>query len=146
MTVLYADPSALVRAYFTDEPDHEQLRQILRETTEGVTTCELSRVEYASAVRRAASSGRILDAQGYLDRFDLDASGHPITLLALRSEPILRRAYELVGIHRLRTLDAIHLAVALEDGRAVAAGEELVFVTRDADQATAAHALGLAVR
>lgn len=146
MTALYADPSALVRAYFPDEPEHDQLRQMLLETTEGVATCELARLEYASAVRGAVSAGRILDAQGYLDRFDLHANGRPITLLALRPEPIFRRAYDLVRAHRLRALDAIHLAVALEDGRAVAAGEELVFVTRDADQAAAAHALGLAVR
>lgn len=147
MTVLYADPSALVRAYFPDEPEHDQLRQMLLEGAEGVITSDLSRVEYASAVRSAAGSGRIRDMQGFLDRYDLHTGSEGrITVLALRPEPTLRLAYDLVRAHRLRTLDAIHLAIATEDGRTLAAGDDLVFVTRDEDQATAAKDLGLTVR
>ena len=48
--------------------------------------------------------------------------------------------------HRLRTLDAMHLAVAAEEAPALADEGEVVFVTRDQDQATAAAALGLTLR
>lgn len=147
MTVLYVDPSALVRAYLPDEPEHELLSQMLFEGSDGVATSELSRVEYASAIHAAARSGRLGDPQGFLARFDahIGFEGR-ITVLALRPEPILRLACDLVSEHRLRALDAIHLAVATQDGRTLAGREELVFVTRDADQAATAQELGLSVR
>jgi predicted nucleic acid-binding protein len=70
----------------------------------------------------------------------------PLTLLALRPDPVLELARRLVERHRLRTLDAIHLAVALEDGRRVAGEEQLELVTCDHEQRAAAQAAGLAVR
>ena len=45
----------------------------------------------------------------------------------------------------VRTLDAIHLAVALTDARELAAGEPVSLVTRDKAQAAAAESLGLAL-
>lgn len=147
MTVLYADPSALIRAYLADEPDHAELRAMLLEGADHVISSEIARVEQASAARAAARAGRIEAVGDLLDRFDLHTRSEArITLLVLRPEAILGRAYDLVTAHKLRALDAIHLAVALEDGRTVAAGDELVFVTRDEDQAAAARELGLAVQ
>lgn len=147
MSVLYADPSALVRAYLSDEPEHQELRAMLLEGTHKVVTSEVSRVEHASAIHAAARAGRIANPRGSLDRFDLDIGDEGrVNMLVLRPGPILRLAYDLVSAHRLRTLDAIHLAVALEDGRTAAVGEDLAFVTRDEDQATAARELGLTVR
>lgn len=147
MTVLYADPSALVRAYLGDEAEHEQLRSLLLESKERVITSEISRVEHASAIRAAVAAGRITDVRSYLDIFDRDSGvDRRIALVALHPDPIFRSARELALAHRLRTLDAIHLAVALEDGRTAAVGEDLAFVTRDEDQAAAARELGLTVR
>lgn len=54
-------------------------------------------------------------------------------------------AYELVVDHRLRTLDAIHLAVAVTECPSLAGDEEFVLITRDEDQAEAARKLGMAV-
>jgi len=51
----------------------------------------------------------------------------------------------MVTTHTVRTLDAIHLAVALTDATALAAGEPVVLVTRDQQQAAAARAVGLPV-
>lgn len=147
MTVLYADASALVRAYLPAETDHERLREMLLAGTEKVITSELSRVEHASACRAAARAARVHAFQDLLDRFDAHTRDEGrILLLVLRPQAILPLAYDLVAAHRLRALDAIHLAVALQDGRAVARGDDLAFVTRDADQAAAATALGLTVR
>ncbi|MBA2487996.1 MAG: hypothetical protein H0V36_01580 [Chloroflexi bacterium] len=52
----------------------------------------------------------------------------------------------IVTDHRVPTLDAIHLAVAIEECPALADGEAIEFVTRDRDQAAAAVALRLMVR
>lgn len=147
MTLLYADTSALLRAYFADEPEHSELRAMLLEGEEPVVTTELTRVELASAVRAAATAGRFRRWSGLLARIDADCQEDgPIALLRLRPEVVLPAAYRLVLEHRLRTLDALHLAVALEECPALAGGEDVAFVTRDGDQAAAAEAVGLLVR
>jgi uncharacterized protein len=144
MSLLYADTSALLRAYFVDEPDHETLRAQLLEGEDPVITSEITRVEIASAIRAAARAGRLHQWQDLLARIDADAGEEgPLTLIALRSSVVLPTAHRLVLQHRLRTLDALHLAVALEEAPALADEEGVIFVTRDADQATAAAAVGL---
>jgi len=144
--VLYADSSALLRAYFRDEDDHESLRRLLLESGELVVTSELARVELASAVRSASDAGRIRDRTALERRIEANyGPGGPLILLELDRLTVLPTAHRLVREHRLRTLDAIHLAVALEDARTLADGAAVVLVTRDADQAAAARALGLAV-
>lgn len=126
----------MLRAYLHDEPEHLPLREVLLESGESVFTSEIARVEFGSAVRRAREAGRA--TRWILGQFDADCSAGTVTLLTLRGESVLARAYDIVTEHPLRTLDAIHVAVALE---------ELpdVFVTRDARQARVAAALGLAV-
>lgn len=59
MTLLYADTSALVRAYLADEPDHGSLRERLLEGDEPVVISELARIEMASVIRAAARGGRL---------------------------------------------------------------------------------------
>lgn len=146
MTLLYADTSALVRAYFADEQDHAQLRERLLEGEEPVVTSELARVELASAVRAAAAAGRFRRSAGLLARIDADCEENgPIALLRLRAEAVLPVAHGLVLEHRLRTLDAIHLAVALEECPVIAGNDDIVFLTRDEDQAVAAAAVGFSV-
>lgn len=147
MSLIYADTSALLRAYFADEPDHAQLRAMLLEGDQPVVTTELARVELASAIRAAADSGRLRGARGLLARIDADCGEDgPVALIRLRPEVVLPTAYRHVLEHRLRTLDALHLAVAIEESPGLAGGAAVVFVSRDGDQATAAAALGLAVR
>jgi hypothetical protein len=147
LTLLYADPSALIRAYFSDEPDHERLRMLLLEGDQAVVTSEVARLELASATTAAARGGRLRRPERLLARMDLDcAQGGPIALIRLRPEVVFPAAYRLVRDHRLRTLDSLHLAVALEECPALARDDEVVFVTRDRDQAAAASALGLVLQ
>lgn len=147
MSLLYADTSALVRAYLADEPGHPRLRRLLLEGDEPVVTSELARVEFASAVRAAARSGRLPAWRELLAIFDTHcAEGRPLALLALRPAVVLPKARELVVTHALRTLDAIHLAVVLEECPPLAGEDEVVLVTRDRAQARAARALGVEVR
>ena len=145
MSLIYADSSALVRAYFPDEPDHADMRTLLLEGNEPVVTSEIARLELASAARAASSGGRMSRWSELLARIDLDlAEGGPIGPIGLRPDLILPAAYRLVVEHRLRTLDAIHLAVCVEECPAFAGDDTIIFVTRDREQAAAARALGLA--
>jgi predicted nucleic acid-binding protein len=147
VSLLYADSSALARAYFSDEDDHSELRTMLLEGSEPVVTSEIARLELASAVRSAAIGRRVARYNDLLARIDADfAEGGPIGPIDLRSDVILPAAYRLVVAHGLRTLDAIHLAVCVEDCPAFAGDSAIAFITRDLDQAAVARALGLDVR
>lgn len=146
MTVFYADTSALVRAYFADEPEHRELRARLLEGDEAVVSSELTRLEFASAVSAAARTGRLRKSQLFLDRFDADCSDDgPIALLRLDPEQVFPLAFRLLTEHDLRTLDALHLAVASISARELAGGDSVVLVTRDDRQAAAAATMGLAI-
>ncbi len=146
LPVLYADTSALVRAYFADEPDHDELRSRLIDGVEPVVSSELTLVEFTSAVAAAVRAGRLPAPDVVLDRFDADCGDDgPLTLLRLDTESVLPVARQLVRTHRVRTLDALHLAVALTDATALAGDAVVVLVSRDADQVEAARASGLAV-
>lgn len=146
MTVWYADASVLVRAYAEDETEHAELRQQLLEGSEPVVSSEIVRLEFRSAVRAAARSGRIRDANLVLTAFELDCRADgPTQLIAIEPEVVFGRAIDLLDRHPLRTLDAIHLAVAIEESVVIAPDDDLVFVTRDDRQAEAAEAEGLAV-
>ncbi len=147
MTLLYADTSAIARAYLTDEAGHEQVRTLLFESDNRVVTSELARLELASAIVAASRTGRTPGWEEVLAMMEADnRPDGKIALIALRPGLILPSAFRLVTEHRLRTLDAIHLAVAVEEGPRLAAGEAMEFVTCDRDQAAAARALGLTVR
>jgi predicted nucleic acid-binding protein len=145
VSLLYADTSALVRAYFADEPEHAELSARLLEGGEAVVTSELTRLEFASAVTAAARSGRLRKSRLFLDRFDADCnSDGPIALLRLDPEAVFPLAYRLLTEHDLRTLDALHLAVASTSATALAGDDSVVLITRDDRQAAAATAMGLA--
>ncbi len=139
MSVLYADSSALARIYLGDEPGWQELESLLFQPATPVATSELSGVELAGAAKGAERAGRIDDAEVVLATVDGDFDTQ-IELIQLDSDRILPAARRLVMSFRLRALDAIHLAVALELRDNV--DDDVVFVTRDADQATAAKALG----
>lgn len=146
VALYYADTSALVRAYFADEVDHSLLRELLLEDGNPVVTSEITRVEIASAVRAASSGGRLRRWRALLARIDADCgAGGPVMLLALRLDLVLPAARSLVLDHGLRTLDALHLAVAIEQCPILVDDGEITFVTRDRVQAAAAEALGFLV-
>lgn len=143
MSIRYADTSALVRCYLVDEDEHKRLRGLLLEGRETVVTSEITRVELASALHSAARCGRLRRPDWLLARVDADCGPEgPIALLALDAGTVLPRARQLVVDHPVRTLDAIHLAVAATTVTELAAGEPLEFVTCDQRQAQVADTLG----
>ena len=147
MKVLYADTSAVVGAYLSDEAEHVALKELLFSRVHSVLTSELTRVEFASAATAAMRLGRISDHLGLLRQFDHDtATGGHFGVIPLAPHRILPAARRLVlENHPLRTLDAIHLAVALYEVSALTGGEPAVMVTRDRRQADVAKANGLSV-
>jgi predicted nucleic acid-binding protein len=144
----YADTSALLCCWLPgeDRTDGARLRELLLGGAEPVVTSELTRLEVASAVHAAARAGRLRRTDGVLRSADRDwGPGGPVALLALRAADVLPAARQIVLDHPVRTLDAIHLAVATTTATELAAGDPVVFVTRDGRQADAARALGLPV-
>jgi uncharacterized protein len=146
VTLLYADTSAVIRAFLPDETDHAELRKLLLEGVDPVVTSELTRVEFASALSSAVRAGRVPDTSPVLAAFDRYCGEEgPITVIPLAPRVVMPAARHLVTAHPLRTLDALHLAVALQSAVKIAAGEAVAMVTRDHRQAAAAGAQGLAV-
>lgn len=145
MSLLYADTSALARAYLPDEPDHAALRDLLLESTSAVVTSELATVELAAAMAAAERAVRIADAEAVMLRIDADLAGDPVALLALNPPTVFPVARRLIDAHSLFAVDAIHLAVALVDARAYAEEGDVVLVTQDRRQEAAARAEGLEV-
>jgi predicted nucleic acid-binding protein len=134
-----------VRAYIVDEAEHAQLRATLLEGDLTVVTSELTRLEFASAVSKAARAARIRQPRRFLDRFDKDCRPNgPISLLRFEAS-VLELGHTLIVQHDLGALDAIHLAVASITAAELAAPDPVVFVTRDRRQSRAAEALGLQV-
>lgn len=126
MSGAYLDASALVKLAVT-ELETAALRRYLRRHPQRFTN-RVAVVEVTRAVRRLPTSRAA----------PVDAAFDGVTVVDL-DPPIASRA-GLVEPATLRSLDAIHLASALE------LGEELdAFVTYDARQADAARALGLSV-
>jgi hypothetical protein len=125
---IYAHSSALVKLV-TPEAESDAFRTFLRDRDERVTTSALARTE---VVRAVALSG---DAAIERARQFLDGIGEVVI-----TRTILDKAAELAPQSMMRSLDAIHLATALELGAHIS-----TVVTYDRRFATAAGDVGLLV-
>jgi uncharacterized protein len=130
VAIFYADPSALVKLV-RDEPESNALRAFLANAD--LVSSDLALTEIPRAVRRAVRDDPNLPLDLLLDR-----AGALLEAIALRplDRPRLLAAGAL-GEPALRTLDAIHVASAL-DLQPVDA-----FVTYDERQAAAARLAGM---
>jgi uncharacterized protein len=99
----YLDTSALVKLVVA-EPETQALRGWLLESERSPVSCDLARAELLRAVRRAAPD-RAIQARAVLDSITLVGVTTATFEAAGRLEPEI-----------LRTLDAVHLAAALELG------------------------------
>lgn len=122
--IVYADSSALVKLVVAEPESRELLRAL--DGYEAVVSSELAVVEVTRAAGRAAGDGGVARAGVVLDT---------VHLLRL-DRPVLDRAARL-GPAQLRSLDAIHVASALE------LGAPLEFVGYDDRLLAAAAASGL---
>jgi uncharacterized protein len=124
--LVYLDASALVKLAVA-EAETAALRAFLADRPHRATSI-LARVEVARALGRVG-----VDQQARLE-----AVLEGLVVVGLADEIVARAGR--VGPPALRTLDAIHLATALELGADLAA-----FVTYDGRLADSARALGIAV-
>jgi predicted nucleic acid-binding protein len=144
--MLYADTSAIIRAYMNDEPEQAALERLLLRAAEPVLTLEIARVEFGGAMVRAVRAGRVRRADELIRRFDRDCGESAgIALVPLDRDPMLRDAHRLSVAYGLRALDAMHVAAAITESRRWPGPGPLRFVTRDEDQAAAARTEGLAI-
>ncbi|HUZ77564.1 MAG TPA: type II toxin-antitoxin system VapC family toxin [Chloroflexota bacterium] len=144
--IVYADTSALGSVYLRDEADAPWLRDLLDNFNSVgtlIVTSELTDVELASLVARAARSHRIdgPTAEDCLRAYAADtANSGPIGVLLLDRETLARAAHYVVRT-ATRSLDAIHLAAAAHCAEQF--GDDVQVLTRDVRQAAAAAALGI---
>ena len=123
----YLDTSALVKLVIA-EAESDALQRWLAESPRQPVACDLARTELMRAVRRVAPD-RALGARKVLDSLTLIQVTPSLFEQAGRIDPI-----------ELRTLDAIHLAAALD------LGDDLDGIVSYNDRLNAAaHRAGLAV-
>ena len=134
----YVDTSALIKAYVVEAGTPEFVEWLASEGLPCVS--ELSVVEFRASVRRRERTGELAGARvkAILGRFDrhlvdgtLERLSWPADAFAAAS-----RTIDHVAPLPLRTLDALHLAVARLRGC-------IGFASADRNQLKAAHLLGL---
>ena len=130
MGLFYADSSALVKLV-REEPESPALRAFLAEAD--IVTCELVLTELPRAIRRAAAHDPGLPLDLLIER-----AGETLEAVALLplDRPLLLAAGAFAE-PALRTLDAIHVAAAVDVSPLDA------FVSYDERQAAAARLAGL---
>jgi predicted nucleic acid-binding protein len=130
----YFDASVLVKAYFWEEGT-EDVRQVLRELWAApadtrVITSSLAFVEAVSAVSRRAFGGEITEdeAEEVWKRLVLDFGDY---VVLEPKQDLVFRAAELTRRHRLRAIDAIHLATGMAARRHAAPWADFRFASAD---------------
>ena len=108
---VYAESSAVV-AWLLGEPGSEAVRDQLA-ASEIVLSSDLTLVECDRVLTRAHSSGRISEAAAADRRGRLVRAAEHWAVLTL-AEEIVRRARQPFPLEPIRTLDALHLAAALQ--------------------------------
>jgi predicted nucleic acid-binding protein len=137
----YFDSSALVKRYVNEAGRHDVLR-LLRDYD--VVTSAIAPIELRSALRRRVSEGTLDKARApqILERV---ASERGFWASIEVSRDVLATAETLVATHPLRALDAIHVASAQLFATRISQ-PDLLFVSADRRQTTAASALGMTIR
>ncbi len=150
MANYFLDASALVK-YFVTEPGSAWIRQLV-DSQDIVTSrwlhlvlvAEITRVEVAAGIAVIERTGRIRksERQREYSRF-MSQWLHRYLVIGLSSEA-LQEAAQLTQHHPLKAYDAVQLAVALRQNRALALVERsLIFVSGDKTLLSAAQAEGL---
>jgi predicted nucleic acid-binding protein len=139
--IIYVDSSVLVRAYLPDEQGHQAANDLLV-GEDALVTSTWTLVEVTSALTRAARTGRA-DIEALLGAFETDTAVEgPVTLLRVDAVAVEARAIDIVREHAIRSLDALHLAVAELAAMPLSSPEPCGFASRDRAQAEVAAKLG----
>jgi predicted nucleic acid-binding protein len=137
----YFDTRALVKRY-VDEGGRREVLRLLRHYE--VVTSAVVTVELRSAVRRRVAEGTMNEAR-VSEILKRVAADREFWALLDVSSGVLAAAENLVAIHPLRALDAIHVASAQLFAARIKL-PELLFVSADARQTAAASDVGMTTR
>ena len=113
--IVYLDTSSLLKLYLLDEDGGDHVRQTLA-TADSAATSGIAYPEARAALARRYRERR-LSRQAFESvrrEFDVD---WPFYFVVEPSAPLLKEAGDLAERHRLRALDAIHLASFVELAR-----------------------------
>lgn len=135
----YVDTSVLVKRYVREEGS-SRARALLKHHC--VLSSALLPVEALAAIRRRRSTGDLSERDFAGILADLQRDRRRWELVEVTPQ-VLGRAEQLLHAESLRTLDALHIASALELESAL--GEKLPFITSDVRQRVAAQRAGLQV-
>lgn len=144
-TLIYVEPSVLVRAYLADEPGHRAARELL-EAEKLLITATFTLVEVTSTLVRARRMKRLADVDILIEKLHEEVSPDgPVNLTRTDMAATENAALTIVRHYALDTLAAMHLAVADLAARPLAeSGEQIGFATHREAQKRAAEALGFA--
>jgi predicted nucleic acid-binding protein len=136
--MLYWDTSALVKQYIIEQGTEA----IYQWQAESAATCMIAFTEVHSAVMRRRREGTLSEsvARSILRAFRQDWSSY---LRVPVHEGAITRGAALIERHKLRTLDALHLASALQLREEL--GEAIALIAADGDLLKAAAAEGFVV-
>lgn len=136
----YFDSSAVVK-FYVQENGRATVLRLLR--LHEVVVSAILPVEIRGALRRRAEENTIESSRLPAALNQLTADRAQWNVLAVSTE-ILGRAEEIVAVHAVRTLDAIHIASAKEFAERVQG--RVPFISADHRQVEAAAAVGLIVQ
>ncbi len=135
MTLAYLDTSALAKLY-VNEPGQDRVAGLIAEVGKVVTSV-IAYPEARAVFARRRSSGELSDEQHDRIVANFEEDWRAVNEVDV-TPAVYRRAGTLVVAHpRLRAMDALHLASALE----ARAHQDIRFLTFDADLAAVAGAL-----
>lgn len=143
--IIFADTSAIGSAFLGDESEGSWISDLVFSGPNPVVISELADVEFASLLVRAKSDGRIntRELATCLSTYkESTADDGPLGVIPITHESFAL-AQQFVFKTAIRTLDALHLATARLFADAIE--DEVVILTLDHRQASAAQALGMTI-
>lgn len=143
MTTYYVDTSALAKRYVNETGSAWVLSWVEPPAGNIIVVCDITPVEMFSLLQKRLRQGQLGAANVVILQNDFLAHAEQEYLAVPLDDKILAHARSLVTKYKLRTLDAIQLACALD--AAASLGEAITFVAADVDLLAAARAEGFAV-
>lgn len=136
MTTFYADTSALIKRYITEDGSEWMRKQVRISSGNVVIICDVTPVEIFSVLARLNREGRLSSTRlGRFQNIFLAHAEREYLIIPVNGH-IFAQARLLVSRHKLRALDALHLASA--QSASTILGETITFLTSDVDLKAAA--------
>lgn len=151
----FFDSSSFLKLFVVEAGDR-RVREIMHTAQAGngrvrVAVCDLAHPESASALRqmlergvggrRGISSASLKQTLPVIQAFFTKGT----TLTIVEASTVIRESADLAVRHRVRGVDAVHIAAAQRVQRRIADGEKFWFVSADLRQAVAARQEGMQV-